>query len=89
MDAHRERMEARMDVWLEEMKAWQTEMVACQEETEACLEKLKVNSEKVKASLEEMEAVGCLRRKVEQNGHHRFGGQSRKVGGRSGASGSP
>jgi hypothetical protein len=33
--------------------------------------------------------AGYLRRKVEQNGHRGFGGQSRKVGGRSGESGNP
>jgi hypothetical protein len=31
----------------------------------------------------------CLQRKVEQNGHHGFGGQLRKFGGCSGASRSP
>jgi hypothetical protein len=54
--------------------------MACQEVTIACLEKAKVNPEKLKAGLEEMKTVGCLRRKVEQNGHHRFGGHSNASG---------
>jgi hypothetical protein len=64
-------------------------MTACQEATEACLDQAKVNPEKMKAGLEEMEAaVDAFQRKVGQNGHYAFGGQSRKVGGRGRPSGS-
>jgi hypothetical protein len=37
MDPHKERMEAKIDAWLEEMKAWWKETMASQEVTEACL----------------------------------------------------
>jgi hypothetical protein len=57
------------------MNAWQKETTSCQVGTEVCLEKAKDNPEQMKACLEEMEAaVGCLRRKFGQNGHHGFGG---------------
>jgi hypothetical protein len=36
MDAHQERMEVKMDDWLEEMRAWGKELTACKEVTEAC-----------------------------------------------------
>jgi hypothetical protein len=35
MDAHQERMEVKMDDWVEEMKAWRKEMTACQAVTGA------------------------------------------------------
>jgi hypothetical protein len=50
---------------------------------------LKEDGQDVLLSRENGRRGRCLRRKVEQNGHHGFGGQSRKVRGRSGAVGSP
>jgi hypothetical protein len=66
------------------MNAWRKET------TEACLEKAKVSPENNECWPGRCGSRdGCIQGRVEQNAHHRFGGQSRKVGGLSGALGSP
>jgi hypothetical protein len=49
-------MNAKMDVWLEEMRVWRKETTARGEATDASLEKAMDNPVKTKAGLEQMKA---------------------------------
>lgn len=49
MDSHQERMEVKMDAWLEELKAWRKETMAYQEVMEACLESKEPTSIEIEA----------------------------------------
>jgi hypothetical protein len=73
----------------EEIKAWLKEMTACQEATEDCIKGEGQPREDEGRPGIKGRLGGYFRRKLKQNGHHGSRGQSRKIGSRSGALGSP